>query len=268
MANKSYNKFKNDTLGQKIDLDGFPAQQMYQCWDLANKWFKYVGGHIIHCGQSGYVKDIANQRQTNGILDFCDDIGLKTTLQPGDICIWTNCAACPSSHIAIYDHDDGQDAVYFLGQNQPYAYVTVTKIPVQGIIGVFRPKMLAKADPAPVPTPTPAPKPAPKPVEKKPDQILTVGSKVQSHGFYIEKLNHIKQLGYNSWVGGWFPLKDVVEVDARDGRKDQWVHIGSGVAFPGTMTVSKINVKQNTAYLKELGYWVKSRCLYEVKDGK
>lgn len=264
MANKSYNSFKNDTLGQKIDLDGFPAQQMYQCWDLANKWFKYVGGKIIHCGQTGYVKDIANQRQTNGILDFCDDIGLKATLQPGDICIWTNCAACPSSHIAIYDHDDGQDAVYFLGQNQPYAYVTVTKIPVQGIIGVFRPKMLAKADP----TPAPAPTPAPKPVEKKPDQILTVGSKVQSYGFYIQKLNHIKQWGYNSWVGGWFPLKDVDEVDARDGKKDQWVHIGSGVAFRGTLTVSKVNVKQDTVFLKELGYWVKARCLREVKDGK
>lgn len=254
---KSYKYFKESTLGQKIDLDGFPAQQKYQCWDEANKYFKYIGGHIIHCGESGYVKDIANQRKTNGILDFCDDIGLHTTLQQGDVCVWTNCAACPSSHIAIYDHDNGQNEVYFLGQNQPYPYVTVTKIPTAGIIGVFRPKIFAKQNP------TPAPKPV-----KKPDQILTIGSKVQSYGFYIEKLNHIKQWGYNSWAGGWIPLKDLVEVDARDGKKDQWVHIGSGVAFKGTYTVGKVDVKNDMVYLNELGYWVKSRCLCEVKEGR
>lgn len=251
---KSYKSFKNTYLGQKIDLDGFPAQQKYQCWDGANKWFLYVGGKIIHCGETGYVKDIANQRKTNGILDFCDDIGLEATLQPGDICVWTNCTACPYSHIAIYDHDDGQDSVYFLGQNQPYPYMTVTKIPVQGIIGVFRPKMLAEQKPAPVTKPC--------------DQILTVGSKVQSYGFYIQKINYLKDWGYNDWVGGWFPLAHVDEVDARDGKKDQIVHIGSGVAFRGTLTVDGVNFKQQTAHLKELGYWVKSRCLKEVKEGR
>ena len=251
---KSYKYFKESTLGQKIDLDGFPAQQKYQCWDGANKWFLYVGGHIIHCGESGYVKDIANQRKVNGILDFCEDIGLHTTLQPGDICIWTNCPACPSSHIAMYDHDNGQSEVYFLGQNQPYPYMTVTKIPTAGIIGVFRPKMLIGQKP--------------KPVEKTPDQILTVGSKVKSHGFYVEKLDHVRHRAYNSWVGGWIPLKDIIEVDARDGKRDQIVHIGSGVAFPHEMTVTKANVKQDMVYLKELGYWVKSRALYETKEGR
>ena len=251
---KSYSAFKKDTIGQRIDLDGYPRQQKYQCWDEANKYFIYVGGHIIHCSQSGYVKDIANQRKTNGILDFCDDIGLTATLQQGDICVWEECPACPLSHIAIYDHDNGQNEVYFLGQNQPHPYVTVTRIPVQGIIGVFRPKIFAGQ--------------SVKPATKKPDQILTVGSKVRSWGFYIQKLNHIDQTGYNSWVGGWFPLKDVVEVDALDGKKDQWVHIGSGVAFKGTYTVTKVDVKNDRVYLKELGYWVKSRCLEEIKEGK
>ena len=251
---KSYSDFKLKHLGKSVDVDGYPRLNPYQCWDLVmGVYAPYIGGKTIHCGQSGYVKDIANQRNTNGILDFCIDVGLKAELQAGDICVWTNCPACPQSHIAIYDHDEGQNAVYFLGQNQPYNYVTVKKIPVSGIIGVFRPKIFVKIKPTPV---------------KKADQILTVGSKVQSYGFYVERLRYRRKQWelYNSWVGGWIPTAHVSEVDARDGKKDNILHIGSGVAFDGTLTVSKIDVKNNRAYLKELGYWVYSRCLNEVKD--
>lgn len=253
---KSYAAFKKSVLGQKIDVDGFPAYQKYQCWDLVcGKYFPYIGGKAIHCTQTGYVKDIANMRKTNGILNFCVDVGLKSQMQPGDIVVWTSGKTCPYSHIAIYDHDNGQNEIYFLGQNQPYPYTTVAKISWVGIIGVFRPKIFLNEKPDPVPA-------------KRPDQILTVGSKVQSYGFYIEKLNYIDQLGYNSWVGGWFPLKHVDEVDAKDGKKDQIVHVGSGVAFRGTMTVTQVDKKNDRAYLKELGYWVKCRCLNEVQEGK
>lgn len=255
---KSYSDFKKKHLGLRIDLDGFPVQQKFQCWDLANKYFLYIGGHKIHCGQSGYVKDIANQRATNGILNFCDDIGLKAEMQPGDIVVWTNRSPhCPYSHIAIYDHDNGQNEIYFLGQNQPYPWVTVQRIPWQGIIGVFRPKIFNHKEVTPAPA-------------KRPDQILTVGSVCTSWGFYVERMRW-KNGGwqmYNSWVGGWIPCKDVDEVDALDGKKDQILHIGSGCAFHGTLTVGAVNVKEDTAYIKELGYWVKCRCLNEIKEGR
>ena len=254
MAKKSYADFKATYLGKSVDVDGFPAYNIYQCWDLVSGvYFPYIGGKIIHCGQTGYVVDIANQRKTNGILDFCVDIGLKAELQPGDICIWKKCTACPYSHIAIYDHDNGQDKVYFLGQNQPFNKVNIRQIDVSGIVGVFRPKIFVNQKPV-----------------KKPDQILTVGSKVVSNGFYVERLRYKSKRWelYNTWAGGWIPTKDVNEVDAHDGKKDNILHIGSGVAFPGTYTVSKVNTKQNIVYLKELGYWVKSRCLIETKEGK
>ena len=249
---KSYSDFKLKYLGKSVDVDGFPVHNKYQCWDLVSGvYFPYIGGKTIHCGQTGYVIDIANQRKTNGILDFCVDVGLKETLQAGDICVWGKCKECPYSHIAIYDHDDGQNAVFFLGQNQPYNYVNVKKIDVAGIIGVFRPKIFVKIKPV---------KPA--------DQILTVGSKVKSYGFRVERLRYKNKQWelYNSWVGGWIPTAHVSEVDAKDGKKDNILHMGSGVAFDGTLTVSKIDVKNNRAYLKELGYWVYSRCLNEVKD--
>lgn len=250
----SYNEFKARYLGRYVDVDGFPRNQPYQCWDIVSGvYFPYIGGKIIHCGASGYVKDIANQRASNGILEFCDDIGLQAELQPGDICVWCECSDTPYSHIAIYDSDNGQNAVYFLGQNQPVPYVNITRLPVRGIIGVFRPKIFHGKAP-----------------HKKPDQILSVGSKVVSNGFYIESIDYARDWGYNQYVGGWFPFRDVDEVDARDGRKDQICHRGSGVAFNfGKATVTKLTKNaagQWIVYLDKLGYPVRPECLTEVAD--
>ena len=253
---KSYAEFKAKYLGKSVDVDGFPAYQPYQCWDIVSGlYFPYIGGSTIHCGQSGYVKDIANQRATNGILNFTTDIGLKAELQPGDICVWTNWSETPYSHIALYDSDNGQNCVYFFGQNQAVPYCNIARLGVGGIIGVFRPKIFQKA-------PSPAPKPAP-------DQILRVGSKVRSNGFYVERIDYVRDWGYNSSVGGWFPFRDVDEVDARDGRRDQICHIGSGVAFnKGVMTVTGMRYVGGRWLIKcdKLGYEVLPGCLTEVED--
>lgn len=260
MAAKSYSAFKNIYLGHSVDVDGFPVYNIYQCWDLVcGKYMPYIGGKIIHCNKTQYVCDIATQRATNGILDFCIDVGLNAEMQPGDICVWAfGSKPCPLSHIAIYDHDNGQDHVFFLGQNQPYAKVTVQEISVSGIIGVFRPKIFVNQKPT---------KPA-----KKADQLLTDGSICESYGFIVEALRYNKTKKQwemkNNWVGGWFPTAFVHEVDKKDGKMDNILHIGSGVAFDGPLTITDINVKRNTAYIKEFGMWVYSRCLMEIKDGK
>ena len=73
---------------------------------------------------------------------------------------------------------------------------------------------------------------------------------------------------YNSWVGGWIPCKDVDEVDKLDGKCDQIVHVGSGCAFHGQLTVTKVDIPNDRAFIKELGYWVKCRCLNEIKEGR
>ena len=250
----SYNEFKARYLGRYVDVDGFPKHQPYQCWDIVSGvYFPYIGGKTIHCGVSGYVKDIANQRATNGILEFCDDIGLTAELQAGDICVWCECQDTPYSHIAIYDSDNGQNAVYFLGQNQPVPYVNIQRLPVRGIIGVFRPKIFHGKAP-----------------HKKPDQILSVGSKVTSNGFYCEAIDYQRDWIYNHTVGGWFPARDVDEVDSRDGRKDQILHIGSGCAFNfGKATVTKLMRRADgkwVVYLDKLGYPVLPDCLEEVAD--
>ena len=144
----AYNLMKSEVIGQSIDIDHFYGPQ---CWDfVAYVMANYYGGRAIPCTTSGFVKDIANDRATNGILAFCTDVGLTTALEPGDICVWGNCNECPDSHIALYDHDEGQNSVFFLGQNQGGYGVTIQQIPVNGIIGVFRPDHIAGEEDSPV----------------------------------------------------------------------------------------------------------------------
>lgn len=251
---KNYNNFRSSVIGKKIDYDGYPPQQPYQCVDLANAEVFYVGGtHRIICSNSGYAKDFAIQKKTNGILDLYDDVGLRAELEPGDLCVWKNCPECPNSHVAVYDHDNGQNEVYFLGQNQPYPYVTIARIGVSGIIGVFRPKIFADDTPA----------------DYKPtaDQILTIGSQVVSNVFTIEGVRQRSGVwyGYSSVVGGWFPLSDVDEVNNEDGKEDQIVHVGSGVKFnKGVMTVTRFN-GGNIVTVNELAYPIDADCLVEVE---
>lgn len=257
--NPSYGEFKKTYLGHSVDVDGFPVYNIYQCWDLVSGvYFPYIGGKKISCKLTQYVIDIATERETNGILDFCIDVGLTEEMQPGDICIWkVGSPDCPLSHIAIYDHDNGQNEVYFLGQNQPYVKVSVQKLSTKGIVAVFRPKIFVNQKPK-------------KPV-KKADQILHKGSVCESYGFYVEAVRYNQKKRQwemkNSWVGeNWFPTAFVHEVDKRDGKMDNILHKGSGVAFDGKLTIDDINVKRNTVHIKEFNMWVYARCLNEIKD--
>lgn len=155
MPTKTYQAFKNMVLGKAYDIDGAYGAQ---CWDGYAEYCKYLGVPYANCTTSGYVKDIANNKHSNGLLNYFTDMGLNAELVPGDLCVWKECPATPYSHIAIYDHDNGQNAVYFLGQNQggPNGAFNIEPISTSGIIGVFRPKNLGK----PVSTPQPKPQPS------------------------------------------------------------------------------------------------------------
>lgn len=257
MATKSPEAFIRETMGNSYDVDNFPQPNKWQCWDyVSGVYFPYIGGKAIHCSQTGYVKDIAFGKNWNGILDFCDDVGLHEELKIGDVCIWNNCPACPWSHIAIYYYDHGQYDVHFAGQNQPAPYVTNEPISVVGIIGVFRPKIFAdhKEDDKDQDTHKPTK-----------DQFLTRGSLVVSATFKIEKIDAAKNLGYSRAVGGWFPLDDVDEVDAIDGALDQVVHVGSSVKFnKGVMRVTGF-AYGNIVSVDKLGYLINADCLIEIE---
>lgn len=109
----SYQDFKNQVLGKAYDVDGYYGAQ---CWDGYAKYCQYLGVPYAHCTSSGYVKDIWNNRSSNGMLTYFDEI---TNLQPGDIVVFREVAAwTPYSHVAIFDSDVDGTYGNFLGQNQ------------------------------------------------------------------------------------------------------------------------------------------------------
>lgn len=122
--------------GKKIDMDGYYGGQ---CWDLYAHYMKTLGYKYANCTTTGYVKDIWNNRKTNGMLDSCIEVSVNA-MQDGDIAVWGNCDACPKSHIAIFRKDNGNGTGIFLGQNQSGQYVDQKSFIYTGIIGVFRPK--------------------------------------------------------------------------------------------------------------------------------
>lgn len=135
----SYKEFKGSYLGKSVDIDGYPYEQPFQCADLGNTYLVYIGGQVLYATQTGYVCDYARMKNSNGLLNWTTEVSLANA-QQGDIFIWDfGSPECPYSHIAILDRIEN-GVYYFLGQNQPYAYVTVVAISVVGVIGIFRPK--------------------------------------------------------------------------------------------------------------------------------
>lgn len=152
----NFDEFINKTLGKKIDTDGFPKQQPYQCVDLA-KYYNmcYFSPFQVYCTTSGYAKDWANNKKTNGLLNYYDETSVNNMIK-GTLVVWGNCRIAPYSHIGFFVKDNGNGTFQCLQQNAPHPYVVLSNISYDGIIGAFIPKNIERVKPTPDPTPTPS----------------------------------------------------------------------------------------------------------------
>lgn len=137
-----FRDFIDITLGRKIDTDGFPKEQPYQCVDLA-KYFNecYNPEFQVYCSKTGYAKDWATEKNTNGLLDHFLETTVDNMIE-GTLVVWGNCKVAPNSHIGFFVGDNGNGTFRCLQQNAPYPYVTLSNISYEGIIGAFIPKQL------------------------------------------------------------------------------------------------------------------------------
>lgn len=135
-------------VGSKIDTDGFPAAQPFQCFDQAIAHMRIITGNpglYITCRSSGYVKDFWNDYGSNGLEKYFDRIPWNSKGQYGDIVIWGNAPATPYSHVASLIEDKGTiQKVY--GQNQPHPYTTIIDFTSNGILGYLRLKQGGSVD--------------------------------------------------------------------------------------------------------------------------
>ena len=142
MELNNFDDFINITLGRKIDTDGFPKEQPYQCVDLA-KYFNdcYNPGFQVYCSRTGYAKDWATEKNSNGILEHFKETSFNNMIK-GTLVVWGNSKVAPYSHIGFFVRDNGNGTFQCLQQNAPYPYVTLSNITYDGLIGAFIPNQL------------------------------------------------------------------------------------------------------------------------------
>ena len=211
---KTYSQIKQELYGRVFDMDGAYGGQ---CWDGYAKYCTILGYPYSNCTASGYVKDIYEQREKNGMLK---NFTLVSVMQAGDIAVFKESGSCPLSHIAIFDHDGGNGYGWFLGMNQGgVSQFTLCKLPYCDTYDyAFRPNCYAKS------AETTGDR-----VDNGEliDQILHVGSYVTSKSMKIGNQG-IKNINgdeccYLAELGGWFPTRLVSESDASDGKKDNYL---------------------------------------------
>lgn len=147
-------EFYLKTIGKAIDRDGYYGAQ---CWDLWDYFNSLMGYPRINCTKTGYVKDIANDMNTNGILKNYDSVAKDEHMQDGDWIVWGDAPQTPYSHIAMVRTVDGKDPqrsgeyiVTVLGQNQAGTQkATQIQMSTYGALRIFRPKAYVKETPKP-----------------------------------------------------------------------------------------------------------------------
>lgn len=109
---RKYKLFQDEVLGYGFDIDGWFS---WQCWDGYAKYCLWLGVPFANCTVSGFVKDIWEQRYTNGMLDYFDEV---ENMEEGDVAVFMETELTPVSHIAIFAGDIDGTQGWFLGQNQ------------------------------------------------------------------------------------------------------------------------------------------------------
>lgn len=120
-----------------------------QCVQLFNGFMgEMYNGVEILCTDSGYAKDIWNEKETNGMLEYFDVVPVDNMID-GDWVVYGNCEFAPQSHIAMFRKDNGNGTGIFLQQNdERHPLITAQDDnPYAGILGAFRLKDWHKEEP-------------------------------------------------------------------------------------------------------------------------
>lgn len=137
----SFTEYRNTRLGRSLDVDGFYGAQ---CWDQYADYCRYLGVPFAYCTTTGYVRDIWENRRSNGMLNYFDEYP-RDQVQPGDILVFQARNQTPWSHIGTAASVNTNGQVLVLGQNQGSSVINEVWLPVSDLYStVFRPKTKKK----------------------------------------------------------------------------------------------------------------------------
>ena len=149
----TYQEFKNKYNGKYVDVDNFPKNWKYQCFDLVQKYItECLGLPSSILAGCGNVCNMLYGNKEKILLTYFDEVSVYE-MNPGDICFWYN------NHTAIFDNWNGTQNFYFSQNPNPSQVMSID----MGKFRAFRKKNNAK---------------------EKVDQFLHKGSHVQIPGTF------------------------------------------------------------------------------------
>lgn len=112
----TYQEFKERYNNQYVDVDSYPKEWPYQCFDLGQLYFTEVLNvpDYVLAG-CGVVKNMLYGEKRALLDEYFDEVSTYDMHQ-GDVCIWDEGEA---GHIAIYDSYDGTNCHYFSQNPNP-----------------------------------------------------------------------------------------------------------------------------------------------------
>ena len=157
----SYDAFRNFVIGKKYDVDGYPTDQPYQCFDGAAILWKKLGRNLLTGGNDAKGTWL-NARSENAGNDFLliSDIN---QVKRGDVVVFDYYEKCfngiyydsngnlrKPGHIAYADNDyAATHTLNIFGQNQNGvpSFTLQENVPVNSFLGAFRFKIWADLEP-------------------------------------------------------------------------------------------------------------------------
>ena len=179
---KTAEEFIEATIGRSYDMDTWPKEQPFQCWDYGDYfWLNQVGRSLItKSGGKASVRDCWNvSRKVNAGNDF-ELITDKTKLKKGD---WVIFNSGGDGHIGIVKSIvKAGVSVMLQGENQGSTYVNVINRSLSDFLGAFRYKGWNETKP--------------KPAKKTNEQVAKEVIK-GLWGNGIDRKNRLEKAGYN-----------------------------------------------------------------------
>lgn len=111
----TYIEFRNKYNGEYVDVDSYPKEWPYQCFDLAqlyNREVLNVPDYVL--AGCGVVKNMLYGEKRKLLNEFFYEVDVEKMKQ-GDVCIWDSGEA---GHIAIFDnYNPSNNQCYYFSQN-------------------------------------------------------------------------------------------------------------------------------------------------------
>ena len=140
VEHNTYDSWRTATIGNRYDVDNYPASQPYMCWDYCALLYFQYGRTLFTRTGGGTAADCWNiSRQANSQPPFISLVG-KQNIRRGDMLVFDVTPTSSTGHIGFADEDyNGTDTIALLSENwNGNTTVHVANKSLSNFLGIFR----------------------------------------------------------------------------------------------------------------------------------